>query len=319
MSPTMTLEKPGTPATVTPKTAQGKRLTLCEMDYLSTGKKARLHRLLYQHGPGNGTMMFLPIDQGLEHGPVDFFVNPPCGNPQYQFELAKHGNYSAIALHVGMADKYLKNYAGQVPLVLKLNGKTCVPSDNHAFSSLTSSVEDAVRLGADAVGYTLFVGSPSQAEDIQQFNDVRRECEQLGMPIIVWAYPRGEAIDKKGGKNSFYAIHYAARVAAELGADVVKVNIPSAVEKDQNIQPDDYATLQYSQAEKVKAIVEAATKTMVVFSGGNKIGEDELTSQVKMVMDNGAHGLIFGRNMWQRPMDEAMSVSQKFADILRNS
>ena len=318
-APTMTLEKPGIPLNVTPKLAQGKRLTLCEMDYLSPGKKARMYRLLYQHGPGNGTMMFLPIDQGLEHGPVDFFVNPPCGNPQYQFELAKHGHYSAIALHVGLADKYLKNYAGEVPLVLKLNGKTCVPSDKHAFSSLTSSVEDAVRLGADAVGYTLFVGSPSQAEDILQFNEVRRECEHLGMPIIVWAYPRGEDIDKKGGKNSFYAIHYAARVAAELGADVVKVNIPSAVEKDQSIQPDDYATLQYSQEEKVKAIIGAAGKTMVVFSGGSKIGEDELTQQVKMVMEAGAHGLIFGRNMWQRPMDEALSISHKFAEILRLS
>src|SRR3954470_538593 len=109
-----------------PKT---KRLTLADMDHLSTGKKARLHRLLYDYGPGNGTLLFLPIDQGLEHGPVDFFVNPEAADPDFQCRLALDGKYSAIVFHIGLAEKYMKKYAGQVPLVVKLNGKTNIPPD----------------------------------------------------------------------------------------------------------------------------------------------------------------------------------------------
>ena len=208
------------------KVPKVKRPTLDEMDYLSTGKRARLHRMLHQFGPGNGTMLFLPIDQGLEHGPVDFFENPDSEDPDFQCRLAVEGNYSGIVFHYGLAEKYMPKYAGKVPLVLKINGKTTVPSDAEAFSSLTGTVEDAVRLGADAIGYTLYVGSPSQDRDIAQFNQVRRDAERFGMPVIMWAYPRGAAIETKGGKDSLYAIDYAARVACELGADVVKINFP---------------------------------------------------------------------------------------------
>src|SRR5215204_3563966 len=166
---------------------------------LAPGKRARLRRLLFEFGPGNGTLMLLPIDQGIEHGPRDFFPNPASKDPDYQ---------------------------GQVPLILKVNGKTDLPSSAHAFSSCNASVEDAVRLGADAVGYTLYVGSPRQDEDLAQLRGVREDCDRYGMPLVIWSYPRGEAVDGKGGANSFYAIDYAARMAMEMGADVVKLNMP---------------------------------------------------------------------------------------------
>ncbi|MDP1808701.1 MAG: fructose-bisphosphate aldolase, partial [Actinomycetota bacterium] len=134
------------------------RVRLDDLD-VNLGKRVRLHRLLYEHGPANGTLLLLPIDQGLEHGPVDFFDNPDSLDPEFQFRLAVEGGFSGIALHFGLAQKYLRRYAGKVPLVLKVNGKTTIPSDSCAFSPLTGSVEDAVRLGADAVGYTLYVGS----------------------------------------------------------------------------------------------------------------------------------------------------------------
>src|SRR5687768_1437535 len=169
---------------------------------LSQGKRARLWRLLYGHGPGNGTLVVLPLDQGLEHGPTDFFPHPPAVDPEYQFELAAEGNYSAIALGIGLADKYMQRYAGRVPLILKLNGKTNIPSDAEATSPLFASVEDAVRLGADAVGYTMYVGSPRQDDELRQYSQVRRDCERFGMPLVLWSYPRGSAIDAKGGKNS---------------------------------------------------------------------------------------------------------------------
>src|SRR5919106_95781 len=193
---------------------------------LSPGKRTRLRRLLFEFGPGHGTLMLLPIDQGIEHGPRDFFPNPDSKDPEYQFRLAAEAGYSAIACQIGLATKYYPDYAGQVPLILKVNGKTDVPSSAQALSTCNASVEDAVRLGADAVGYTLYVGSPRQDDDLRQLQGVREACERYGMPLVVWSYPRGRDIETKGGRDSFYAIDYAARLAMEMGADVVKLNFP---------------------------------------------------------------------------------------------
>lgn len=294
----------------------GEYVTLDDLN-LSTGKKTRLHRLLYMNGPGNGTAMFLPIDQGLEHGPMDFFSNPPSKDPEYQLELALRGNYTGIVFQIGLAEKYMQQYAGQVPLVLKLNGKTGIPPDDDAFSPTTASVEDAVRLGADAVGYTLYVGSPSQAEDFLQFQKIREEAEALGMPIIVWSYPRGSAIEAKGGRDSVYAVDYAARVACELGADIVKINLP----KLDNLGdlPKPYNELQEEEAEAVRRVVESAGRTLVLFSGGSRLGDEDLLNKAHMCMAAGATGLIFGRNMWQRPMDEALAMTRRIREeVLQN-
>jgi fructose-bisphosphate aldolase, class I len=162
---------------------------------LSTGKKARLHRILYRHGLGNGTALFLPYDQGLEHGPRDFFANPAAGDPRYIVRLAVEGGFNGIAIQIGLAEKFYWDFAGEVPLILKLNGKTDIPSDGFALSPLHASVEEAVRLGADAVGYTLYVGTPAQEQDFAPYMTVRRDAQRLGMPLIVWAYPRGDAVD----------------------------------------------------------------------------------------------------------------------------
>jgi class I fructose-bisphosphate aldolase len=293
------------------------RVHLNDMDHLSIGKKARLHRMLYEHGPGNGTMMFLPIDQGLEHGPVDFFENPESADPDFQCRLALEAGYSGIVFHFGLAEKYMKPYAGKIPLVLKINGKTTIPSDEQAFSSLTGTVEDAVRLGADAIGYTLYVGSPSQDRDIDQFTAVRQDAERYGIPVIMWAYPRGEAVEKKGGKDSLYAIDYAARVACELGADVVKINIPTENNSKKASEPGEYKTLNLNYEESVCKVIRSAGKTMVLFSGGSKVGDEDLLSKARGVMECGATGLIFGRNMWQRPMDKALDISRQVKQMMQ--
>jgi class I fructose-bisphosphate aldolase len=303
----------------TMSTPKIQRIRLADMDHLSTGKKARLHRFLYEHGPGNGTMLFLPIDQGLEHGPVDFFANPDAADPNFQCRLALEGNFSAVVFQIGLAEKYMKAYAGKLPLVLKLNGKTNIPPDDEPFSPLTSSVEDAVRLGADAVGYTLYVGSAAQAIDIEQFNTVRRDADRYGMPVIMWAYPRGSSVKARGGQESPYAIEYAARVACELGADIVKINYPKVDTPSITSSPKPYNTLKLTQEEAVRRAVVAAGKTMVVFSGGSKVSDDELLHMARMGLDAGAAGLIFGRNMWQRPMDEALAVSKSIREMMSNT
>ncbi|MEB3287519.1 MAG: hypothetical protein VKJ04_08460 [Vampirovibrionales bacterium] len=296
-----------------------RRVSLDEMDHLSIGKKTRLHRLLYGHGPGNGTMLLLPIDQGLEHGPVDFFENPAAQDPEFQCQLALEGGYSGIVFHFGLAEKYMKKYAGKVPLIVKLNGKTNVPSDADAFSPLTGSVEDAVRLGADAVGYTLYVGSPAQDIDIAQFMEVRREADRYGLPTIIWAYPRGSAIKEKGGQESLYAIDYAARVACEVGADVVKINFPKLNTPASATSPKPYDTLDIGFDDACRKLVRSAGKTMVLFSGGSKVSDDDVVKMAGQAINNGATGLIFGRNMWQRPMDNALDISRRVSDMMRKA
>lgn len=288
---------------------------LADLD-LALGKRVRLHRMLYEHGPGNGKLLILPIDQGMEHGPLNFFPNPDSKHPTYMYELARRGGYSAIALHYGLASKYLRDYAGEVPLLLKINGKTNIPSDDDAFSAMTGTVEDAVRLGADAVGYTLYLGSPRQDEDFLQLTEVRTECDRFGMPLVVWSYPRGSAIMAKGGRDSFYAVDYAARVAMELGADIVKVNFPKLNPEASTACPKPYDELQLDEVEAFRQVVESAGRTMVLVSGGSKIGDEDLLNKVRMSLAGGATGLIFGRNMWQRPLDEALALTAQVKDIM---
>ncbi|HEY9086177.1 MAG TPA: hypothetical protein VIN40_09645 [Candidatus Tyrphobacter sp.] len=293
-----------------------RRPTFDEM-HLSTGKRTRLHRLLYEHGPANGTLMILPIDQGLEHGPVDFFENPASIDTDWIYRLAVEGRFSAIALHIGLAERYHRAYAGKVPLVLKVNGKTNVPSDDEAFSPLTSSVEDAVRLGADAVGYTLYVGSPAQAEDIAQCNEIRHDCERLGMPLVVWAYPRGSAVKSKGGQESLYAVDYAARVALEMGADVIKLNQPKRNDATASQMPKPYATLKEDDLEALQRVVRSAGRCLVLVSGGSKISDEDTIHKAHVAMQAGCVGLIFGRNMWQRQWDDAVKMAGRMHELLK--
>jgi len=280
---------------------------------LGAGKKARLHRILYQHGLGNGTALFLPYDQGLEHGPRDFFANPRAADPHYIVKLALEGGFNGIAIQIGLAEKFYWDYAGEVPLILKLNGKTEIPSDARALSPVHASVEDAVRLGADAVGYTMYVGTPAQEEDFAQYHVVRRDAQRFGMPLIVWAYPRGEAIEHKGGKDSFYAVHYAARTASELGADVVKVNFPHP-EKHDDV-PSPY-TGEMSSQTAIDEVVRAANRTLVLVSGGARAGDAAMLEKAAESMAAGATGLIFGRNVWQRDHEESLRFVAALREVL---
>ncbi|HUY56750.1 MAG TPA: hypothetical protein VMV12_02855 [Candidatus Micrarchaeaceae archaeon] len=296
-------------------TAVPKRAHLDDLD-LPQGKRARLHTLLYDHGPANGTLLMLPLDQGLEHGPIDFFVNPPALDPDFEVRLALEGNYSGIALQIGLAKRYLTKQAGRLPLVLKVNGRTTPPGFDEAFSPLTSSVEDAVRLGAVAVGYTCYVGSPAQDRDLRQMNEVRQACDRYGMPLICWAYPRGSAIAKKGGQDSLYAIDYAARVAAEMGADVIKLNIPREHAEADAASPAPYDSLVEDRRQMLARIIRSAGRSMVIFAGGSKLADDELLGRIDDCMAAGATGFIFGRNMWQRPLDQALSMSVRVHEVL---
>ncbi|MCX7966229.1 MAG: hypothetical protein N2596_06360 [Syntrophorhabdaceae bacterium] len=274
-------------------------------------KEVKLNALFKRHGKA----LILPYDQGLEHGPVDFFNAPFAQDPMHIIEIAKKGQYDAMAMHIGNARRYFKDYYGEVPLVLKVNGKTNIPSDEEPLSPITASIEDALSLSAIAIGYTLYVGSPRQDEDIEQFAQIREEAHKFGLPIIVWSYPRGRDINEKGGKDSLYAIEYAARTAAELGADMIKLNIPST-KKNPNL-PSFYRDLEISLEDAVKRVVAAACGVPVIFAGGGMMSDEELLDKVRICFKSGASGLIFGRNIWQRPLDKAIEITDKIKGIIK--
>jgi len=289
------------------------RLSLAALS-VPHGKRVRLWRLLYGGGPRNGTLIVLPLDQGLEHGPTDFFPHPPALDTDYQFRLAVEGSYSAVALGVGLAEKYMKEYCGRVPLILKLNGKTNIPEDAEAVSPAFASVEDAVRLGADAVGFTMYVGTPRQDLEIRKYQRVRQDCERLGMPLVMWAYPRGRAIEAKGGKGSLFAQDYAARVAEEMGADVVKLHEPTA---DSDRTPEPYRSLREDGPARVRRVVRSAGRVLVLFSGGEKDDRDErVIDKVRLYMEAGATGVMFGRNMWLRKFDHAVALTRRVHQVM---
>ncbi len=274
-------------------------------------KEVKLRRLFHK----NGKALILPYDQGLEHGSVDFFNAPFAQDPMHIINIAKKGGYDAVALHVGNARRYFEHYYGDVSLVLKVNGKTNIPSDDEPLSPITASIEDALSLSAIAVGYTLYVGSSRQDEDIEQFARIREDAHRNGLPVIVWAYPRGRDINEKGGKDSLYAVEYAARTAAELGADMIKLNVPS-LKKNPQI-PNPYRDYETGLHNAVKRVVASACGVPVIFAGGGMVSDEDLLDKVKICFEAGASGLIFGRNIWQRPLEKALEITEKIKEIIK--
>ena len=264
--------------------------------------------------------MLLPIDQGIEHGPRDFFPNPDSKDPDYQFRLAVEAGYSALACQIGMAEKYYPDYAGQVPLILKVNGKTDIPSSAEALSTCNASVEDAVRFGADAVGYTLYVGSPRQDQDLAQLRGVREDCDRYGMPLIVWSYPRGEAVETKGGPGSFYAIDYAARMAMEMGADVVKLNMPKIDPEKDKDAPAPYNEMQVDEAEGDPASASSPPGARWWCSpAAQRSTMGTVLTHCREIMEAGGSGVIFGRNVWQREWNDTLEIIAQIKETLLSS
>lgn len=291
----------------------------------SSGELSRLAQIVRP----SGTSMILPYDQFIEHDNRHVDPNPLAADPDYICELAYEGGYNGVAVHYGVAKRFWAwKWAGKVPLILKVNGKTSFPSQDSPLSFHTSWVEDAVRLGAAAIGYTMYYGSPRQDEDIPQLALVREECDKYGMPLIVWAYPRGSAVDDKGGKDGSYAIESAVRMAMEMGATVVKANMPKAAPSDffDNAEVPEYykkvekelqaLSPKEQKWERARRVVEAAQGTPVLFSGGSQIGDEDLTENAQACVDAGAFGFIFGRNMWKREKTDALAITKKMQDML---
>lgn len=294
--------------------------------HFSTGEMARMSQMVRP----SGTTMILPYDQFIEHD-NRYAKKAWAADPDYICQLAVDGGYNAVAIHYGLAKRYWHKFAAKVPLILKVNGKTSFPDQSEPLSVHTSWVEDAVKLGASGIGYTMYYGSPRQTEDLPQLASVREECDRFGMPLIVWAYPRGKAVDAKGGKECSYAVESAVRMAVEMGATVIKANLPEKAEGDfmnneavpkyyREIEGELSALSEKEQKwERAKRVVAAAQGIPVLFSGGSQIGDSDLYENAEACIDAGTFGFIFGRNMWEREKGAALELTKKFQEMLDKS
>jgi len=247
--------------------------------------KPKLNKLLRK-----GKALFLAYDQGLEHGPADF--NDKNVDPNYIIDIAKKGKYTGVIFQKGIAEAYNSEIKkSKIPLILKLNGKTNLVKGD-PISTQLCKVEEAKKLGASAVGYTIYIGSIHEGRMLKVFEDIQRKAHKKGLPVIVWIYPRGKSLK---GKSEKELMAYAARVGLELGADIIKIQY--------NGNPRD-----------LKWAVKSAGKTKVVVAGGVKKGEKELLKQAKDIIDAGAIGFAIGRNVWQnkKPLD----ISKKIQNII---
>ncbi len=287
------------------------------------GVKANLCRMLMNGRlGGTGRMIILPVDQGFEHGPARSFAPNPAGyDPHYHYRLAIDAGLNALAAPLGLLEAGADTFAGQIPLILKANSaNSLMPSESPKDQAITASVDDALRLGCAAIGFTIYPGSSAGNEMFEEIAEMRREAAACGLATVIWSYPRGEALDK-AGETAVDIAAYAAQIAALLGAHVIKIKLSTdhlslpAAKKVYEEQGIDIAT----QAARVRHCMQAALggRRIVVFSGGAKKGADSVYDDARAIRDGGGNGSIIGRNSFQRPREEALEMLGRLVDIYK--
>lgn len=287
----------------------------------NAGTLTNLARIL-NHGrlAGTGKFVILPVDQGFEHGPArSFGPNPPAYNPHYHFELAIEAGCNAYAAPLGFLEAGAREFAGEIPLILKCNDNDVLRDDKDPNQALTGSVQDALRLGCCAIGMTIYPGSTHQLEMFGQVRAYAEEAKQHGLAVVIWSYPRGSNLSKEG-ETAIDVIGYSAQIAAQLGAHIVKVKLPTS-----HIEQDEARKVYLShnipiatQAERVRHIVDCAFggRRIVIFSGGPTVSnEEEIINEIRDIHAGGGFGSIIGRNSFQRPKAEAIKMLGRMIDI----
>ena len=296
------------------------REILSYYDSENAGVRTNLARFL-NHGRlgGTGKLVILPVDQGFEHGPArSFAVNPPAYNPLYHFQLALDAGCNGYAAPLGFLEAGAGEYAGELPLILKLNNHDLLLDDRDPISAVTGSVGDALRLGCAAVGFTIYPGSAERKEMYEQLREIAEEAKQCGLAVVVWSYPRGSGLSKEG-ETALDVVAYAAQIAAQLGANIVKVKLPSShIELAEAKKVYDAQKIPLEPlAERVRHVVQSCFdgRRIVIFSGGPKGGDATLLEEVTAIKAGGGFGSIIGRNSFQRSKPEAIALLHKIMDI----
>jgi class I fructose-bisphosphate aldolase len=284
------------------------------------GVRANLYRMMTTGRlAGTGKMVILPVDQGFEHGPArSFAANPGGYDPAYHAQLAVDAGCNAYAAPFGFINQVAHEYAGKIPLILKVNNHDVLHDEADPSPAQTSGVRDALRLGCVAIGFTIYPGSSQWKGMYENLRAMAEEARDNGLAGGVWSYPRGSGISKDG-ETAIDVVAYAAQIAAQLGAHVIKVKLPTdhmeqdAAKKVYLAEKVNVSTL----AERVKHVMQAsfAGKRIVVFSGGGKKGEDAVFDEARAIRDGGGNGSIIGRNSFQRPKAEAVKFLNTIMDI----
>jgi class I fructose-bisphosphate aldolase len=275
-------------------------------------------RRIMNHGrlAGSGKLVILPVDQGFEHGPArSFAANPPAYDPSYHAALALDAGCNAYAAPLGFMEAIAAKYAGALPLILKTNNSDSLGEPDSPCSAVTSAVSDALRLGCAAVGYTIYPGSALRNPMYEDLRDLINQARAVGLPTIVWSYPRGKLA--KEGETAIDVVAYAAQIACQLGAHVVKVKPPTEVVY-QNEAKKAYEKIPVAKLEdRVRHVVQSsfAGKRIVIFSGGPAKGRDEVLAEIRSIAAGGGFGSIVGRNAFQRERGEAIKLLQDIMDI----
>jgi fructose-bisphosphate aldolase, class I len=275
------------------------------------GVRTNLARLL-NHGRlgGTGKLVILPVDQGFEHGPARSFApNPPSYDPRYHFQLAIDAGCNAYAAPLGFLEAGVSDYCGAIPLILKCNNHDTLHEERDPLPAVTAGVEDALRLGCTAVGFTIYPGSSQCTAMYEQLRELAADAKAAGLPMVVWSYPRGSGLSKDG-ETAIDVVAYAVQIAAQLGADIIKVKLPS--EKiEQPAAAKVYQTYQIpiaTLADRVRHVVQSAFngQRIVIFSGGPAISDEEFFAEARGIRDGGGFGSIIGRNSFQRSKADAL-------------
>jgi fructose-bisphosphate aldolase, class I len=282
------------------------------------GTKANLARIL-THGRlgGTGKLVILPVDQGFEHGPArSFAVNPPAYDPHYHYQLAIDAGLSAYAAPLGLLEAGADSFAGQIPTILKVNS-----SNSWATSidqAVTGTVDDALRLGCAAIGFTIYPGADSIFEMMEEIREMSAEAKAAGIATVIWSYPRGGKISKEG-ELALDVGAYAAHMAALLGAHIIKVKLPTAHIEQKEAMPAYEGRDWSNQADRVAHVVQScfAGRRIVVFSGGATKGIDSVYQDARDIRDGGGNGSIIGRNTFQRPREEALAMLDRLVRIYK--
>jgi class I fructose-bisphosphate aldolase len=278
------------------------------------GTLANLHRML-MHGrlAGTGKMVILPVDQGFEHGPARSFApNPEGYDPRYHFQLALEAGCNAYAAPLGFIEAGAAEFAGQIPLILKVNNSDSLTKTGGApISAVTSSVKEAIRLGCSAIGYTIYPASDARNQQYQDLRELTQEAKAAGLAVVVWSYPRGTGVSKEG-ETAVDIAAYAAQIAAQLGAHIIKVKPPKDLVEHPEAKKvyEKYAIPTKTLPERVRHVIQSAFngRRIVIFSGGEAKGTEEVLAEVKGIAEGGAFGSIMGRNAFQRPKAEALKL-----------
>ncbi len=277
------------------------------------GTRANLVRMLNTGTlAGTGKMVILPVDQGFEHGPVRSFQPNVLGyDPEYHVQLALDSGCNAYAAPLGFIEAVADKYAGQIPLILKVNNSDTLAKLDQPISALTSSVQDALRLGCAAIGYTIYPGSGERNRMYEDLRDLIAEAKSVGIPTVLWAYPRGAGISKSG-ETAVDICAYAAQISAQLGAHVIKVKPPQDFIEQAEAKKvfEKYGIKTATLEDRVRHVVQSAFngKRIVIFSGGEAKSNEEVLADVRGLAAGGAFGSIMGRNAFQRPNDEAIKL-----------